>query len=63
MVSDRTQLWLRARKISVLILVLMEYGLWLRGGKNDDDDEEVLILVLMEYGLWLYLLLWEEIPL
>ena len=39
---------------NVLILVLMEYGLW----QNSHDSLSwerswVLILVLMEYGLWL----------
>ena len=37
----------------VLILVLMEYGLWLRlGSPACRGPVQVLILVLMEYGLW-----------
>ena len=37
----------------VLILVLMEYGLWRDPeGVNPDGVVWVLILVLMEYGLW-----------
>ena len=35
----------------VLILVLMEYGLWL-AHKGVQKFYKVLILVLMEYGLW-----------
>ena len=38
---------------NVLILVLMEYGLWPNDGVIDSwKDVRVLILVLMEYGLW-----------
>ena len=37
----------------VLILVLMEYGLWLRLRGLVRLSSTVLILVLMEYGLWL----------
>ena len=38
----------------VLILVLMEYGLWLLFKQMEcADSVYVLILVLMEYGLWL----------
>ena len=37
----------------VLILVLMEYGLWQSYLSNNDIAAQcVLILVLMEYGLW-----------
>ena len=36
----------------VLILVLMEYGLWRIAGPRMRIGWEVLILVLMEYGLW-----------
>ena len=37
----------------VLILVLMEYGLWLFAGRGCKTFfSAVLILVLMEYGLW-----------
>ena len=36
----------------VLILVLMEYGLWPYSLADRRREEEVLILVLMEYGLW-----------
>ena len=39
--------------INVLILVLMEYGLWPSGKSSVENFAEVvLILVLMEYGLW-----------
>ena len=37
----------------VLILVLMEYGLWLNKQCSIPNIVCVLILVLMEYGLWL----------
>ncbi len=38
----------------VLILVVMEYGLWPREVTNyRKKDGDVLILVVMEYGLWL----------
>ena len=37
----------------VLILVLMEYGLWLNVVQAIQSRTKVLILVLMEYGLWL----------
>ena len=38
---------------TVLILVLMEYALWLDGRKTRRTAPElVLILVLMEYALW-----------
>ena len=36
----------------VLILVLMEYGLWLKTTSGKSEVANVLILVLMEYGLW-----------
>ncbi len=36
----------------VLILVLMEYALWLQPETNDGKQYLVLILVLMEYALW-----------
>ena len=36
----------------VLILVLMEYGLWLKYLEFLANLLIVLILVLMEYGLW-----------
>ena len=51
MVSDlfvRTRGWVRR----VLILVLMEYGLWPLYSQLPTPPEPVLILVLMEYGLW-----------
>ena len=41
------------RSSNVLILVLMEYGLWLTWGFHRAEPYCVLILVLMEYGLWL----------
>ena len=37
---------------SVLILVVMEYGLWRRWTLQSSIQKEVLILVVMEYGLW-----------
>ena len=44
---------LGAAKVDVvLILVLMEYGLWLALADVLTKDSVVLILVLMEYGLW-----------
>ena len=36
----------------VLILVLMEYGLWQIPVLAEESLVRVLILVLMEYGLW-----------
>ena len=39
----------------VLILVLMEYGLWQQEEQGMSLNIDVLILVLMEYGLWLSL--------
>ena len=52
MVSDSfTQA--QASRQCVLILVLMEYGLWLADSATDNQYWTVLILVLMEYGLWL----------
>ena len=42
----------------VLILVLMEYALWLvRNFDRDFNPDKVLILVLMEYALWLITIL------
>ena len=38
--------------VIVLILVLMEYGLWRHLPQEGRKGTEVLILVLMEYGLW-----------
>ena len=39
--------------LQVLILVLMEYGLWLHWWSSQQNGiRKVLILVLMEYGLW-----------
>ena len=55
MVSDRLSPSWRY-KCRVLILVLMEYGLWLITRMVAATVDEVLILVLMEYGLWL---LWQ----
>ena len=43
----------RLVRVHVLILVLMEYGLWLTDTCIEFAYNEVLILVLMEYGLWL----------
>ena len=37
---------------AVLILVLMEYGLWPDNRLHNGAELTVLILVLMEYGLW-----------
>ena len=42
----------KIKAIDVLILVLMEYGLWLCCKNTDLCRKSVLILVLMEYGLW-----------
>ena len=54
MVSD-CFIRLKTGRIPVLILVLMEYGLWLNGVTVSYGIAPVLILVLMEYGLWLTL--------
>ena len=53
MVSDAGTTWAAAGQNVVLILVLMEYGLWHEGGYEEQTKDQVLILVLMEYGLWL----------
>ena len=45
-------LWRQPGLRIVLILVLMEYGLWLSLIRVDRLFSGVLILVLMEYGLW-----------
>ena len=39
--------------LDVLILVVMEYGLWLWRKCIKECQQLVLILVVMEYGLWL----------
>ena len=51
MVSDK-KLWISNLKTEVLILVLMEYGLWPCSYPWLSGSQYVLILVLMEYGLW-----------
>ena len=51
MVSDCSRT-ARAKGYHVLILVLMEYGLWHSETPADGTSPTVLILVLMEYGLW-----------
>ena len=53
MVSDLGAKMNKQKLAEVLILVLMEYGLWLTGTLDSKAPEAVLILVLMEYGLWL----------
>ena len=53
MVSDKAGLVDEDRKPIVLILVLMEYGLWHSDETFICYPFTVLILVLMEYGLWL----------
>ena len=40
------------RVLKVLILILMEYALWVINGKELGEFEAVLILILMEYALW-----------
>ena len=53
MVSDYDFYIIVAISQFVLILVLMEYGLWLNLQKVWRTSHNwVLILVLMEYGLW-----------
>ena len=52
MVSDMRAGVPPADSLPVLILVLMEYGLWQNTWKYIEDWYWVLILVLMEYGLW-----------
>ena len=52
MVSDGDIENVGVEQSPVLILVLMEYGLWPKILMNLWDDWWVLILVLMEYGLW-----------
>ena len=53
MVSDEILDSLNEKLKDVLILVLMEYGLWPPTASAVDAGLMVLILVLMEYGLWL----------
>ena len=52
MVSDAARDGRRRAAAPVLILVLMEYGLWLIEVTTNLLWKSVLILVLMEYGLW-----------
>ena len=52
MVSDDEDDYWDAIADNVLILVLMEYGLWRHGTFQGQRVDLVLILVLMEYGLW-----------
>ena len=53
MVSDIIWKERREEARAVLILVLMEYGLWLSSELiRFSACNTVLILVLMEYGLW-----------
>ena len=53
MVSDIPPLCVHNWTHCVLILVLMEYGLWhSKADCEDSSRSRVLILVLMEYGLW-----------
>ena len=51
MVSDLGALFMEMGT-GVLIIVLVEYGLWHYRIYYDHDFCNVLILVLMEYGLW-----------
>ena len=53
MVSDGLKAVGLSLTFLVLILVLMEYGLWLSSQHLTSTSRRVLILVLMEYGLWL----------
>ena len=53
MVSDSLATLKQSLPDIVLILVLMEYGLWLNMFRTNHRETKVLILVLMEYGLWL----------
>ena len=55
MVSDRTND--ETKKIAVLILVVLEYGLRLQFNMVNGSVYRVLILVVMEYGLRLLPLL------
>ena len=52
MVSDAADSGGATQNGYVLILVLMEYGLWLLKEIDKNGPAGVLILVLMEYGLW-----------
>ena len=52
MVSDPEPEDAQGMRELVLILVLMEYGLWQLGTTTVSLLPPVLILVLMEYGLW-----------
>ena len=52
MVSDASRMVVVDLEAAVLILVLMEYGLWREDGRIGRRPFDVLILVLMEYGLW-----------
>ena len=51
MVSDENWRTRRKELLTVLILVLMEYGLGHIRQNEKDHSQPVLILVLMEYGL------------
>ena len=52
MVSDKTFFEAMYKAELVLILVLMEDGLWHSISPNHGINSDVLILVLMEDGLW-----------
>ena len=53
MVSDDPMLGQPIKDSRVLILVLMDDGLWSTANRYLDLCQEVLILVLMDDGLWL----------
>ena len=52
MLSDHLSSVLKKFSATVLILVLMEYALWLEEKMCSLEKAKVLILVLMEYALW-----------
>ena len=55
MLSELAQMLNTLPLMVVLILVLMEYALWVsKGGKQFMNRILVLILVLMEYALWVF---------
>ena len=52
MVSELTKLKSKPQDAAVLILIVLEYGLWGRQYVPFGGKAAVLILIVLEYGLW-----------
>ena len=44
--------------LNVLILIVMDMGLWLQNLKRSQLEQIVLILIVMDMGLWLATQIW-----